>query len=585
MSLLEKLAGSAWLPALLALLSCMLLLPSLTAGFQLDDWFQRYKLLGLGGPAIDLFVFYDGDSLRNVSRMESGDIPWWGAGNLRHASFRYLSVLTMKLDYLLWPDSPELMHAHSLGWLVALVAAVACLYRQILTANVWMPALAALLYAVDDAHFIPAAYIANRSALIASFFGVAALLCYTHAEYRHRFCYRVLCALLLACSLAAAEIGVSTLAYLFAYTLFIDRGTWRSRIAQLVLPVCVFLIWVMLYKFGEFGASGSGIYIDPVAEPVSFLFSLVDRATALWLGLWTPLPADVSALPEHNLLLRFLGGWHALVWTALAYPLLARDPVARFWFAGSALSLLPVLAAGAQNRLLLFAGIGAIGFLVQWVFGIVRKADWAPSNGLWRPLALGVATLTLLSHLLLAPLEGLLLVEFQNRSSSRMAGAIDSVPSGALLRDRNVLILNAPDYVYLVSAIRPRQGSEGLESAERIIGIAPGEAGMTLRRDTPCSFEISLPLGLFPTVYSRYFRSSNLPFQVGQSVELSTLTASIVSKNANGEPDRIRYEFGMPLDDPSLLWLEYVEGEFVKWVPPLIGQQILISAQPGIFDW
>jgi hypothetical protein len=85
-----------------------------------------------------------------------------------------LTVPTHQLDYWLWPDSPHLMHAHSLVWLAALVAAVAWLYRQILGPT-WVAGAAALLFAVDDAHGACVGFLANRNVLVAGFFGVLAL--------------------------------------------------------------------------------------------------------------------------------------------------------------------------------------------------------------------------------------------------------------------------------------------------------------------------------------------------------------------------------------------------------------------------
>ena len=83
------------------------------------------RLLGYGEPAINLFIFFDGDPAKIRAAMDQGWVPWWTSPNLRHASLRYLSVLTMQLDYLLWPNSPFLMHLHSLLWLGALVVAAA----------------------------------------------------------------------------------------------------------------------------------------------------------------------------------------------------------------------------------------------------------------------------------------------------------------------------------------------------------------------------------------------------------------------------------------------------------------------------
>ena len=91
------------LPYALAVLSALLVLPALWGGFQQDDHFQRFRLLGLGDPAIHLFEFYDGDPVRNRLMMDLGNLPWWTSEDLRHKNFRYLSVLTMQLDFALWP--------------------------------------------------------------------------------------------------------------------------------------------------------------------------------------------------------------------------------------------------------------------------------------------------------------------------------------------------------------------------------------------------------------------------------------------------------------------------------------------------
>jgi hypothetical protein len=178
---LARIWTSRWLPAGLGLLAALLVLPAIWTGFQLDDHFHRMRLLGWGEPSIQLFVFSDGDPAKTLPMIDDCWMPWWTPPTFRHASLRYLSVLTMQLDYLLWPNRPELMHLHSLVWLGALVAAATLLYRRVLGATS-IAGLAALLYAVDDAHAAPAAYLANRNAVIATCFGVLCLL--AHARWR-----------------------------------------------------------------------------------------------------------------------------------------------------------------------------------------------------------------------------------------------------------------------------------------------------------------------------------------------------------------------------------------------------------------
>ena len=109
--------------------------------------------------------------------MDIGVFPWWTDPTLKAEFLQALTVLTHRLDYALWPDSPALMHAQSLFWLGTAVAAAAVFYRRMLGAT-WVAAVAALLFAVDDARGATVGFIANRNVLIAATFGVSALVCH-----------------------------------------------------------------------------------------------------------------------------------------------------------------------------------------------------------------------------------------------------------------------------------------------------------------------------------------------------------------------------------------------------------------------
>jgi hypothetical protein len=125
------------LPLAVAILAAIAMLPALTGGWQLDDYFQRATLLGYGdSKPIQVFVQYI-DRPHNLRQMDFGTMPWWGSPDLHQAFLRYASTLTMMLDYHLWPNHPVLMHLHSLLWLAAAVLAAAVLYREVLGAT-WL---------------------------------------------------------------------------------------------------------------------------------------------------------------------------------------------------------------------------------------------------------------------------------------------------------------------------------------------------------------------------------------------------------------------------------------------------------------
>src|SRR4051794_34071427 len=144
-----------YLPGLAALLAVLFTLPSLKARWTFDDFYHREVLLGtsrfrdLFGSPDEMFWFFRGDPERTGRGMDIGLPPWWTYPGIKLKYLHVLSVMTFRLDYLLWPDSPALMHAHSLLWFAALVAVIACFYRRMFGPT-WLAGVAALLFALNS---------------------------------------------------------------------------------------------------------------------------------------------------------------------------------------------------------------------------------------------------------------------------------------------------------------------------------------------------------------------------------------------------------------------------------------------------
>ena len=180
-----------------------------------------------------MFRFFRGDPVRTGRIMDIGAFPWWTDPTLKAEFLQAVTVLTHRLDYALWPDSPALMHAQSLFWLGTAVAAAAVFYRRMLGAT-WVAAVAALFFAVDDARGVTVGFIANRNVLIAATFGVSALVFHDRSRRDGSRLAAFLAVLLLALALFSKEEGIGTCAYLAAYALFVDpKGVWRGCLAML----------------------------------------------------------------------------------------------------------------------------------------------------------------------------------------------------------------------------------------------------------------------------------------------------------------------------------------------------------------
>jgi hypothetical protein len=573
------------LPLTVAFVAAIAMMPALTGGWQLDDYFQRATLLGYGdSKPIQTFVQYI-DRAHNLSQMDYGTMPWWGSPDLHLAFLRYASTLTMMLDYRLWPSHPALMHLHSLLWLSAAVLAAAFLYREVLGAT-WIGGLAALMYALDGAHAVPAAYLANRNALIACCFGFLSLLEFVRwRKHGHRRT-RWLSVLMLALSLSAGEMGLATVAYLLSYALTVDRDGIRARLMRLLPHGGVLGAWALIYKLGNFGSHGSGFYVDPLHNPLGFAGLFCQRAAFLLMGQWTPLSAEMSMAnaPGTSAFLHmsvFSFAIAAIV-AVLFLPLIVRDRVARFWGLGALLSLMPIAAVGPENRLLGFVGLGSMALLAQLTQFVFARSYVGSVPPVWRGFAWAATLILLLLHLIAAPLLGIARIAYQSNVSSRMMRAMASVPSDPRIEFQDLVLINPPDHIYLVTAIWAVHRLENLPMPRHMRALSTGGT-LEVTRVGPQSLRVRFPDGFFPTAFSRYFRSHNDRFSAGQHFELPGLSVVAEALDAQGDPEQVLYEFPVPLEDPSLRWMIWQDGAYVPWTPPAVGHAQKISAERGIW--
>ena len=573
------------LPLVVAILAAVAMMPALTGGWQLDDYFQRVTLLGYGdSKPIDTFIQYI-DRAHNLKQMDSGTLPWWGSPDLHQAFLRYTSTLTMMLDYRIWPNHPALMHLHSLLWLSAAVLVAALLYREVLGAT-WVAGLAALMYALDGAHAVPADYLANRNALIACCFGFLSVLAFVRWRKHGHATTRWVSVLMLALSLSAYEMGLATVAYLASYSLIVDRDGIRARLMRLLPHGGVLGAWVLIYKLGNFGSHGSGFYLDPLHDPLGFAGLFCQRAAFLLMGQWSPLPAEMSMGPAPGtsafLHLSVFSFAIAAIVAVLFIPLVVRDRVARFWGLGALLSLIPIAAVGPENRLLGFVGLGSMALLAQLTQALLAGSFVASVPRVWKGFAWAATLLLLLLHLIAAPFLGIARIAYQANVSSRMDRAMASVPSDPRIASQDLVLINPPDHIYLVTAIWAVHRLGNLPMPRHLRALSTG-GELEVTRVGPRSLRLRFPDGFFPTAFSRYVRSPNERFSAGQHFELPGFSVVVESLDAQGDPEQVLYKFPVPLEDPSLRWMTWRDGVYVPWTPPAIGQTQTFSPERGIF--
>ena len=462
------------------------------------------------------------------------------------------------------------MYAHSLAWLGLMIAAAVSLYRRIeLEAPLALGA--ALLFAIDPAHGPAVAWLSSRNTLLATLFGLCAIANWAKGA-------RAVSLLCIVVSLLCGEVGICALAYLVCYTWILDPRPTRQRLLSLIPLLLVTVAWRSLHAASGFGARGSGAYLDPLYGGAAFLAALPGRVVGSLGAALSLVPADSLFVgdPGHASVGRIAGAIALLVFAFAIRPFLRDDPVARFWASGSLLAALPLCAAPPNDRGLFFVGLGLNALIVRLGIGFLKFGlARFPSGRIGGAVAVVFAGWHALGRpgvLALRSRE----VQALGRSMAGADRVLDSVPE---LERRTVVVLNPPrdmfaSYVQLERAVR------GASVARHWYWLASVSSTLTVQRVALDVLEVSREGGFFSTPLERLYRRDPTALRPGTGVELSSFRAEVVASTGDGLPATVRFQFRVPLEHDSFVFLAWREGRYVRVAPPGLGQTIRFEWQP-----
>lgn len=624
-------------PIAAALLSMTLAAPSIFAGWVADDYYHRVKLVDHSRfhevipPSLDIFNFFDGNAMRTHKMMDLGITPWWTNPELHGAFWRPLSALTHWLDYRLWPERPLLMHIHSLLWLGALASVAAVFFRRFCSDLRWA-ALATLLYVIDDARGTPVGFLANRNAILATVFGLLALVSHDRWRNTRQRGFAPLAALAFALALLSAEAGTATFGYLFAYAVVHDRDPLRRRAASLLPYVAIAIAWRMMWSALGCGLGGVAIYVDPLVNPLRFLAACLQRAPLYLLGQWALPPSDIAlVVPDTYAWPMAIGAIGLLAAIArLVYPMLRSDRTAFFWMLGMLCSVVPICAVFPSDRVLSFVGLGSMALIARFlqavfsrsngVESIIRtpfppsgkaasrtplpprergRGEGSAAGGMAKRSAatlsgngsvvqsgsaartrsrIAMAIVFIAIHLIFAPI-GLALRAGAPAGSPafvRRATAADALD--ASVEGRDLIVVNSP-LVFFTHFIPAACEAHHRSMPRRLRVLAPAIPSVTIHRPDDRTLVIRPADGFLSYIFDRLFRDGGAPMHLHDRVELTGLTIEMTEITPDARPAEATFRFDVPLEDPGLAWLQWKDDRFQPFTPPPVGVTIELHAE------
>lgn len=570
--------------ALAAALAFSLL--ALRSGFMPDDFVYVGVLEGHAPPAplsttkYDLYRLISGDPAQMQPLLDKGVMPWWTLPDLRIAFFRPLASALMVVDHALFGVNPVGYQAHTILWYVGLVAVVGALLWRVLPGAVG--AMALLLFAIDDAHIASVAWLTNRSTVVAMFFAVLAVVLHLQWRQRGRAWAMPLSALALAVGLSSAETALLVSFYLISYELLGAEGPLPERLKALVPTLLVLLVYAVVRSRLGYGSTGSDMHIDPVSQPLFWLpFALLWVPITLG-GILLNAPVDMSldARFEMPLLVAGLVGMVMVglmlraAWTGMN----AQERRQLRWLlAGFAISVVGTATTSPSIRVNLVPSLGGAIIIATVVHHAWRRRE---RNWLGKAQVAGAGLLVLL-HVVAAPYGWWSTLEmfrgFQAANARVQKHFQEAVDLNALPQQRLVLI-NAPHVMMGVYAsVEWWASGKPLPAAWWVLNFDNHEQRVT--RTGPSTLEIEAVDGrFFSTISERIHRSSRHLLTAGHEVKMDGMHVKVLEADGAGVR-KLSFTFDVPLEDPSLVLLQWKDRKVRKFEIPPLGDKALLNAK------
>jgi hypothetical protein len=568
--------------AALILLGVALQLPSLFAGFYLDDYVLELALSDSGKwTPMRPWSLFDFGSRADWTAFEHlyGSMPWWTSPEWSVRFLRPLASLSFTLDYAVWGGRAMGHHFTSLLLYALLLALCLRLYRAIgLSSGVALIAL--LLLALSDAAVFPVGWPANRNALLEAIFAVSAL---TVAVQGRKTGASIGSALALAaCASLCKESGAISF-LLLAWWLVSDRieepnGARRARRAAWI-AVAAFVAWLAFLSLAGYGTH-SLFYATPWREPLRYASNLAVLVAGGALSLVGPWPIDVvTAAPQMRGAILIAGvviGLPLWVWIARSLRTLAATErrgmmLLALW---TILFLLPQAGAAPGDRLLFVASIGACGLVAQHL--AVLRERWRGGR-LSLGAKLAAATLVLCATLGSATsslAQGIGMARFaEHVRTTTLATDVGSVDGGPVY----VIALQTESQLQGFALGATWHGAGG-DPAVQFSLLQNGPRPLRWTRLTDNAFELEslgkpFLVGPFELVYLAREDELRVPHPMRTS-----LFEVRAEPHPSGELRKLHFTFERSLDDPALRFVAPSNGTLSRVRPPAVGETVELPA-------
>jgi hypothetical protein len=161
---------------------------------------------------------------------------------------------------------------------------------------------------------------------------------------------------------------------------------------------------------------------------------------------------------------------------------------------------------------------------------------------------------------------------------------IISGPMDDSVKNQDLVVVNPPVALFfLINTLVWESNSQPMPRHLRILTSSLFQPVKVYRRDAK-TLEVQPEYGYYAFILDALFRDKQHPFSVGDRIELTGMAAEITKLTRDGRAAEAAFTFAVPLEDPSLRWLQYKNGSFVPFTPPTIGETNVLKSENPLWN-
>jgi hypothetical protein len=237
---------------------------------------------------------------------------------------------------------------------------------------------------------------------------------------------------------------------------------------------------------------------------------------------------------------------------------------------------LPACATFPEDRLLFFAGLGAmplIASLVATCFGPER--EHAPPAALPKP-TFALAGFWLVLHGAVAPM----LLPYRSLTMYRYERALREAGSSLFSQlppnvNRAIVVVNSENF-YFAGMMGMTRAARAEPTTARMLTLAGTLEDITLTRLDDRRIEVRPKLGFLSRVFNQLYMRERLTR--GTQMDLEGVSVTVSEIDQFGHPTAALFEFAKPLEDPGYLWVSWQHGRYAPFPIPAAGTSVVIRS-------